>query len=142
MRMRPIHPSAGRVVLALISAIAAAAAPTLILGPIAIVALPAGVVIAAAHALLLALPAYLVLRRWCAIDWVAAILAGVLIGATPVLLWALVELASVDGGDFAARNLAFAGAIFGFCGMFGGIAFRAALGEPEEEPLIDPSIFD
>ena len=145
METRYIRPSAGAVARALVLASTAAATPTLLFGPYAVLALPFGVLIAGAHALLFALPAYLLLRRRRAIGWVTAVFSGGLIGAAPELIFGY----WLFGGslfrssylDWLADSWVVA-LVFGLCGIIGGTAFRAALGEPREEVIVDPSIFD
>lgn len=119
-------PSALRISGACLAAAAAAAAPTLLLGRWAAIALPVGFVIAGIHVLLFGLPAYLLLRRRMRIDWAQAIIAGIIVGAVPLALWSWLR----TGGGFGP-SLAVA-LISGVLGMLGGMTFRAIVGPPVE----------
>ena len=71
-----------------------------------------GVPLALVHVLLLALPAYLLLRRRWPVTWANSALLGLLIGALPT--------AALSGG---LMPLATTGA----CGLAGGLVFRMVL---------------
>jgi hypothetical protein len=133
-------PSIGRLFGAAILASMAAAAPTILLGVIALVAFPIGCIIAFLHVLALGLPAYLLLRRLRRVDWTECLAAGVAIGAVPTFafggLFAL--LGGVDGGVAGA---AISALIAGGCGLLGGAVFRAVAGVSDRTPRIDAAIF-
>ena len=79
---------------------------------LALVILLFGFVVALLHVLLLALPAYLALRRWWRLRWWNSALAGFVIGTLPL----------------AAMNGAWDGlAVTGICGVVGGLTFWAVL---------------
>ena len=71
-----------------------------------------GIPIALLHLGLLALPVYMLLRRWWRLQWWNAAAAGFVIGALPMslLFW------SLDGSSMA-----------GLCGLVGGLTFWAVL---------------
>ena len=116
-----------RIFFACIAAAGAAAFPTILFGPWAIIVLPVAFLIAAAHAFLIGLPAYLVLRERRPVDWPEALYAGFLIGALPLTVWQL--FINAMSGEFAFSIPAFV--IFGVLGMIGGLVFRAVVGRPE-----------
>ncbi len=125
--MRRGHPSPLRVGAGCLAAAGAASAPTILLGPAVILALPVGFVIASLHMLLIGLPAYLVMRRYWAIDWGHAVLAGAVIGAAPITLWAWASWGGDGGPIFSGWTL-----VLALLGMLGGAAFRAVIGPPRE----------
>ena len=142
------YPSPGRVTLGLIVAALAAAAPTIILGPIAVFVLPFSLAVALAHAFILGLPAYLVLRRRRPLDYGVSTIAGFVIGFVPVLV--LVTLISMpNSGSFTGetstaawfREIIGLPIIFGLLGSMGGLVFRRVVGA-DEGLQIDPRIFD
>jgi hypothetical protein len=110
-----------------VAAAGAAAAPTILLGPLAVIALPLAFIVAAFHVLLLAVPAYYLLRRKMPIDWAQSIIAGFVIGAVPLGVWAW--LISSPYEDISAGSLLVA-VIPGVLGMLGGLTFRAIIGPP------------
>jgi hypothetical protein len=128
---RMVHPSPGRVVAACLGAAGAAAAPTILLGALALFALPIGFVIALLHVLFLGLPAYLVMRRRWAIDWFHATIAGFVIGAVPLSLW---QWLTSIGDPYGSLGISLGvSAMFGALGMLGGAVFRAVLGPPRRQ---------
>ena len=76
--------------------------------PVLLAALVIGFPIALIHVALLALPAYLLLRRRWRLSWWSASLAGTLIGALPIALLSM----SWEAVPFGATS-----------GLFGGLAF-------------------
>lgn len=134
------YPSLGRVALAFTAAAGAAAAPTILTGPMVIIAFPIGCFIGLACALVLGLPAYLLLRRWTAITWAKAILAGAMIGTAPALLFALIDYTPGAVTPSATRNIFWACLVFGGFGAIGGATFRAVLGPPAKVQ-VDPEVF-
>ena len=80
--------------------------------------------IAAAHALVLGLPSYLLLRRWWRLRWWSAALGGFVVAVVPAGL--LGVLAANDISLTAVRELAG----FGLFGLAGGLAFWAVLRDP------------
>ena len=117
-----------RVAGAAAAAAGAAAAPTILLGPLAVIALPVAFVVAGVHVLLFGIPAYYLLRRKMPIDWAQSIIAGFVIGAVPLAIWAW--LTSSPYEDTSLGSILFA-AIPGVLGMLGGLTFRAIIGPPE-----------
>ncbi len=143
------YPSAGKLALGLASAALVAALPTLLLGALAVIALPVAFIIAALHAVILGLPAYLVLRRWFHLNYGNSAAAGLLIGGLPAALnvivgslWAPafpgVEISTYEWIQQAAAI----GGAFGLLGALGGLIFRAVLGPDEDVFEIDPAIFE
>ena len=117
-RFPPPH----RIVIGLFLASAVAAWPTCFAIPMAISAGPAalwpiaiGFLVALAHALLLGLPAYLLVAWRGAPTRNVAMLAGAIIGALPVTVLTLAS----DGPTFVLPAI-----LFGFCGCLGGAAFE------------------
>jgi hypothetical protein len=129
------HPSAGRVAGALLLASLAAAAPMVILGPFAIIAVPFAFVIALGHAVVLGLPLYLLVRSRTEIAWWHAALAGVAIGAGPVTL---------AGADYilGVRGSIIVSLAFGAFGFIGAMVFRAWAGPSAREEAFDASVFE
>jgi hypothetical protein len=123
------EPSALRLGTACIAASAAAAAPTLLLGLLAIYAFPIAFMVAGAHMVLLGMPTYLVLRQYRRIDWLQALIAGFVIGTAPLTLWQLALFAGGAYGYFPIATLLIAGGL----GSISGAVFRAIVGSP-----IDP----
>jgi hypothetical protein len=64
-----------------------------------------------------------------AIDWAQSIIAGFVIGAVPLAIWAW--LVSSPYEDTSAGSILLA-AIPGVLGMLGGLTFRAIIGPPPE----------
>jgi len=89
-----------------------------------------GLPIALLHLLVLALPAYLVLREYWSLSWWAAALGGFVVGAIPV---GLLALGTVDPSSDAV-TLSFGG---GLLGLSGGVAFWAVLAVKKGGPLPD-----
>src|SRR3954447_19218983 len=87
------YPPAGKLALGLAAAALVAALPTLLLGGLAVIALPIGFMITGLHAAVLGLPAYLVLRRWFHLNYGNAAAAGLLIGAAPMFIYVMVTMA-------------------------------------------------
>lgn len=129
-------PSIGRVGGALLLASVAAAAPTILLGPLVVIAFPIGFVIAMVHAVVLGLPVYLLLRRYRMLGWIPVGLAGFGIGATPV------GLLSLDGATRASADVFWIVGLFGLFGALGALIFRARLGRGGEPLKVDPAIWD
>jgi len=123
------HPSALRTLGASVSAAAAAAAPTILLGPLALFAFPLGFIIAGAHVIVLGIPGYLIAREYVAIDWAQAIIAGFVIGGVPLTIWTMFD--SAEGGADAA-TLGGVLLLLGALGAIGGAVFRAVIGPPVE----------
>lgn len=117
----------------------AASAPTVLLGPFVVIAFPIAFVVSVAHAAVIGLPAYLVLRRSLHLNYGSAALAGFLIGAIPVAVYALASVALEKGGTWEPLVIS---PIFGILGVLGGLAFRAVLGPDEEQYEVDPAIFE
>ena len=120
-------PSAGRIALALVAASAAAPLPFALFlvtqAPDQFWVLPAilifGFPAALLHALLLALPTYLLVRRRWPLAWWSSGAIGFLIGIAPSAL-------------FLPRSPATF--VVGACGIAGGVAFWLVLREKREEP--------
>lgn len=129
------QPSAARITAACLAASAAAAAPTLLLGVLAVIAFPIGLMVAGAHMALLGLPAYLVLRRYRAVEWGHALTAGFVIGFAPV---ALLEVIATSLQDRVASYGPGVGYSFGTwliaggLGLLAGAVFRAVIGRPAD----------
>ena len=121
---RGAGPSPLRVTGAAFAAAGAAAAPAILFGPWAVIALPVGFVVAGVHVLLFGLPAYLLLRRRMRLDWAQAMIAGFVIGAVPLSLWSWL----IEGGAMGPSF--FWSALPGVLGMLGGMTFRAVIGPP------------
>lgn len=111
----------------------AAAAPSILVGPLVVFFAPVIFVIALLHGLLLGLPAYLLLGRWRRISGWHAALGGFLIGGLPT---ATVIVASIGnaGGDrsildgldsFAVPIL-----ILGAFGTLAGVVFHRVVRRP------------
>lgn len=122
-------PSALRIGGAAMAAAGAAAVPTIMLGPLAVIALPVAFVVAGVHVLLFAVPAYLLLRRRMPVDWAQAIIAGFVIGAVPLSLWGWMTDPTPQDLDVL---WAFVPGLFG---MFGGATFRAVIGPPGQRAM-------
>jgi hypothetical protein len=75
--------------------------------------LAVAIAVAGAHVMLLGLPLYLLARAWGPVDWPAAAVAGILIGALPV------QLMLVQGGEERIR----AALLFGAFGLVSALAF-------------------
>lgn len=120
-------PTGLRVFGAASAAAGAAAAPTVLLGPMAVIALPVAFIVAAVHVLVFAIPAYYLLRLRMPIDWAQSIIAGFVIGAVPVGIWAWLVTSPYE--DLSAGSILWA-AIPGVLGMIGGMTFRAIIGPP------------
>ena len=125
------YPQPGTVVLGLIAAIFVAAAPTVLLGSLSLYAFPIALIIATAHVVLLATPAYLLLRSRYEATYGICALTGLLIGAVPYAVIALWYGAfdphggwshSVSLDDFIPSL------IFGAIGIAGGLVFRRVIG--------------
>ena len=144
------YPSPGKLALGLAAAAFAAAVPTLLLGALAVIALPIAFIVAALHAVILGLPAYLVLRRWFRLNYGNAAAAGLLIGGLPTAanmmvgsLWGPPAFPTVEISTFEMiRQAAMAGGIAGVLGAIGGLAFRGVLGPDEDVFEVDPTIFE
>ena len=97
------------------------------------------IVVAAAHALVLALPAYLILRRWFELGFVNSVAAGSLIGGIPVTILVFVDRLS---GGYAPPLTTLAqvwemlgpSAVCAGLGVLGGVAFRAVVGRTVNGP--------
>jgi hypothetical protein len=89
-----------------------------------------GLPIALLHFLVLALPAYAVLREYWPLSWWAAALSGFIVGAMPA---GLLGLATLDPASDAI-TLSFAA---GLLGLSGGVAFWAVLAMKKGGPLPD-----
>jgi hypothetical protein len=104
---------------ALLSAVEPNRAPSFpieAVAPMLVVIFCVGFLVAAAHAVMLGLPIYRLLRSRGPVGWTAAALAGFVIGAIPV------QLLEDAGQDRVAAAL-----IFGCLGVSGALAFRFAL---------------
>lgn len=128
-------PSITRLIGAVAAAAAAGASPTILLGIVVLIAFPVGFVIALAHALLLGLPAYLLLRRRSTFGWGIAAVVGFVIGAVPTGLLTLSAAGFANGGIWAP-------AVAGLCGTLGALAFRAVTGGASSAPTFDPAIWE
>jgi len=139
---RSPFPSPGRVALGLTAASVASALPVLLMGPLGIIVLPIAFIISAAHAWLIALPSYLTLRRWFALNYPNSIVAGFLVGSVPVTLMSLQEYGQLRSGPGAEiytlswliSSLAVMGLIFGLLGAIGGGVFRKIVGQRQDDP--------
>jgi hypothetical protein len=142
-RPRYVKPSHDRVVLALGAAILAGAAPAL---SMALVLLPAALLVAGAHATVLGLPAYLLLRRWVAIGWGLSIMSGAILGALPAGSYAIFCTLWPPKGIGVDAEAALWPMVLmcGVCGMIAGAVFRLTLGppEPDFEAGFDATIFE
>jgi RsiW-degrading membrane proteinase PrsW (M82 family) len=127
--MHEEYPSGMRVFGAAAAAAGTAAAPTILLGPLAVIALPVAFVVTVGHVLLFAIPAYYLLRRKLPVDWAQSIIAGFVIGAVPFAIWAW--LTSSPYEDTSIGSVLFA-AVPGVLGMLGGLTFRAIIGPPPD----------
>lgn len=137
--MSRIHPPAERVVLGLVAACASITAPMILFGPLALLAVPIALFLSAGHAFLLALPAYLLLRRWINVTYPIAALCGFLVGAVPVAIQALLSPQSGWVTSFwdwwdDAWPIAL---VFGLFGLFGGLIFRRVLGADDGAAAAD-----
>jgi hypothetical protein len=142
------YPPAGRIALGLIAATLAAAAPTILLGSLVLIAFPIALITAVGHAFLIALPVYILLRAQLRLTYASSAFAGFLVGALPIALFTLVEAGWVVA---RGRDVPLAhwfsetfgvSLVFGVLGSIGGLVFRQVVGEsPRVEP-IDPSIFE
>jgi hypothetical protein len=126
-------PSIGKLAGALLLASAAAASPTILLGPLVVIAFPIGFVIAMLHALVLGFPAYLLLRRHRLLGAIPVALAGFGIGAVPV------GLLSLDGAPIVSGEGLW---IIGLFGMLGALVFRLRVGRGGEPVRFDPAIWE
>jgi hypothetical protein len=142
------YPPLGTVALGLISAALAAAVPTVLLGTLVLIAFPIALVTAVAHAFLIALPIYLVLRARLRLTYANSAFAGFLVGALPVAVFTLTEagwrtaqgretpLAAWFWDTFGVSML------FGVLGFLGGLVFRKVVGESPRVEAVDASIFE
>ena len=135
------RPSAGRVVLGfIVAAFAAVAAEIVLLVGIAgndltfentlgfsIVVFLFGVPIALIAILLLALPAYLLMRRHWHVRWWNAALTGLIVGMVPGMLLGA-------GTSWEALQI-------GLAGVVGGLAFWAVVRDRPGQARIDPETF-
>ena len=141
------NPSRGRITSALMIAALAAAAPTVLLGPLAFIVFPIALMVTAAHTLVLAWPAYLILRRRIVLNYGNATMAGFIIGALPMFGFGVFN-ALTTLQQFAMRQSDWLGQLvgipllFGLLGGIGGLAFRKALGSDDEWIDFDPAIFE
>lgn len=129
-----VYPPPERVALGLLAACGGITAPMLLLGPLAIFAVPVALVLSAGHAFVFALPAYLLLRRWIRITYRSAALCGFLIGAVPVSIqtlwspqWRRITSLREWWDDVGLTALT-----FGVFGLLGGLIFRRVLGPDED----------
>lgn len=129
-------PSIGRLAGALLLASAAAASPTILLGPLVVIAFPIGFVIALIHAVVLGAPAYLLLRRYRLLGWGPVVLAGFAIGAAPIGLLSVGETPAPSGEGLWIVGL------FGLFGLLGALAFRVRMGRGGEPVRFDPAIWE
>ena len=144
------YPSAKKLPLGLGAAALVAALPTLLLGTLAAAVFPIAFIVALIHAVVLGLPAYLLLRRWFRLNYANATAAGLVIGALPIFVYlvltGLETEAAYPGYDFSLaaqlRDGAWMAGIFGVLGAIGGLAFRGVLGPDEDVFEVDPSIFE
>jgi hypothetical protein len=114
----------------LMASAAAAAAPSILVGPLVVFFAPIIFVIALLHGLVLGLPAYLLLGRWRRISAWHAALGGFLIGGLPT---ATVIVASIGnaGGDLSILDsLAVSILILGAFGMLAGVVFHWVVRRP------------
>ena len=141
------NPSRGRIASALMIAALAAAAPTVLLGPLAVIVFPIALMVTAAHTLVLAWPAYLILRRRIVLNYGNATMAGFVIGALPMFGLSLLN-ALTTFQQFAMRQSDWLGqligipVLFGLLGGVGGLAFRKAMGSDDEWIDFDPTVFE
>lgn len=141
------NPSRGRIASALMIAALAAAAPTVLLGPLATIVFPIALMVTAVHTLVLAWPAYLILRRRIVLNYGNATMAGFVIGALPMFGFSLFN-ALTTLQQFAMRQSDWLGqlvgipALFGLLGGVGGLAFRKAMGSDDEWIDFDPAVFE
>jgi hypothetical protein len=109
------------------------------LGPFVVIAFPIAFVVSIAHAVVIGLPAYLILRLWFRVNYGNAALAGFLIGCIPVGVYAGVSVALEKSGTWEPLIIS---PVFGVLGALGGLAFRAVLGPDEDRYEVDASIFE
>lgn len=134
------RPTAGRVILGfLVAAFAAVAAEVVLIASMAsadmtfesvlgfsIFVFLFGVPIALIAILILALPAYLLMRRHWHVQWWHAALAGFIVGMIP--------------GMLLGAGASFEGLQVGLAGLVGGLAFWAIIRRPRQ-PRFDPETF-
>lgn len=144
-------PSVRKLAVGLTAAAFITALPVMLIGAfVDPVMIPIGFLIAAAHAVVLGLPAYLLFRRWFHINYGNAAAAGLLIGATPMFVYVMVTLSRMNAalpgfnqsGFQQVQQAAEIAGIGGVLGAIGGLAFRGVLGPDEEVFEVDPAIFE
>lgn len=120
----------GRLVLALgAAAFAAALIPAILSNTLFGLVLLFGSVVAAAHAFMIGLPAYLAFRKAGPLTYPIAALAGFVIGTVPV---SVVVLMYSEGGRSGGFEKVAMSSVFGLYGAVGGLAFRAVLGREKQ----------
>jgi hypothetical protein len=135
------HPPGDRVGLALIAGAVSAALPVVILtGGLALIALPAALVVTFGHALLFALPAYLALRSRVPLTFASGTVAGMIVGVVPFMILIMVTAGNEFANDW--RGLASAVGTCAGLGAIGGFVFRLVIGPPVEEFAVDPAVFE
>ena len=86
-----------------------------------------GVPVAAAHVLTLWVPAYFILSRRRRLGWLEVAALGFVCGALPAFLLIAAEHGAAFQDSMAAHGAVFLVALFGACGLIGGLAFRLVL---------------
>ncbi len=123
----------------MVAAAFAASAPTVFFGVFVVVAFPIALVVSLAHALVIGLPTYLLLRRSLRLNYGNAALVGFLIGAVPVTIYMVASVPLESGGIWEPLVIS---PIFGVLGAIGGSAFRVVLGPSDGLYEVDASIFE
>ena len=132
------YPSNRRVLLGLAAATISAAAPILLVGPIAIIAFPVALVVTGVHVVFLAFPTYMVLRRWFELWYLNSAVAGFLIGCVPVTVLGIPAYWNSLSGAASSPEMIAArfgpSLIAGALGAIGGLTFRKVVGRIEHVP--------
>ncbi len=124
------HPPLRLSLKGLMASAAAAAAPSILVGPLVVFFAPIIFVIALLHGLLLGLPAYLLLGRWRRISGWHAALGGFLVGGLPTATVIVASIGNAGGDRSILDSLAVSILILGAFGMLAGAVFHWVVRRP------------
>lgn len=124
------HPPLRLSLKGLMACAAAAAAPSILVGPLVVFFAPLIFVIALLHGLALGLPAYLLLGRWRRISGWHAALGGFLVGGLPTATVIVASIGNTGGDRSILDSLAVSILILGAFGMLAGVVFHWVVRRP------------